>query len=154
MDQQPYNVNININQPGPQQYGNPPAQALPTDRGILKVFLLTFFTLGIYALVLRSKMIREINLTAAADGKKTTGLFAMILLSIVTFGIYGIVWTILFVQRIENENKRRGTGVSFGIADWIIFSVLLSWTGVCPLIFMHKELMAFNAINASYNQFG
>jgi len=176
MDQQPYNVQVNINQPDQQQYQQqpyqqqyqqqpyqqqyqqpaqqPPAQALRTDYSLGKLILLSIVTFGIYSLVFQYQLIRDINITAASDGKKTTGLFVMILLSIITFGIYGIVWQIMFIMRVENENKRRNTGVSFGIMDWVIFSLLLSWTIICPFIFMSKQIKAFNAINASYNMYG
>jgi len=171
MDQTPYNVNVNVNTQ-PQQaaqaaqqtyqqqpvYQQPiyqaPAKQLPTDRNLAVVILLSIITLGIYALVFQYQLIKEINLTAASDGKKTTGLFVMILLSLVTFGIYGIVWQVMFIQRVENENKRRNTGVQFGLMDWVIFNLLLSFTIVCPLIFMSRQIKAFNAINTSYNIYG
>jgi len=152
MDPQPYNVNININQAG--QYQQPPAQALPTDRSLGKVILLSIVTFGIYSLVLQYNLIKELNLTAAADGKTTKGLLAVILLSFITFGIYGIIWQVTFIQRVEDVNERRRIGVKFGIMDWVIYNILLSWTIVGPFIFMNKELKAFNAINANYNQFG
>jgi len=167
MDQNPYNVNVNINTPPQQAYqqqaypaqqqayaAQPPAQPLRTDYSLGKLILLSFVTLGIYSLVFQSRLIKDINLTAASDGKKTTGLLAMILLSAITFGIYGIVWTVKFTQRVENENRRRNTGVQFGLTDWIIFSLLLSFTIVCPFIFLNRQIKAFNAINASYNMYG
>jgi len=164
MDQTPYNVNVNINQPGQQQYQQPAqqqqppqqpsAQALRTDYSLGKLILLSIITFGIYSLVFQSRLIKDINITAVRDGKRTTGLFVMILLTIITFGIYGIVWQVMFIQRVENENKRRNTGVSFGLMDWVIFNLLLSWTIVCPFIFLNKQIKAFNAINASYNTYG
>jgi heme/copper-type cytochrome/quinol oxidase subunit 2 len=155
MDQNPYNVNVNINTPPQQAYpAQPPAQALRTDYSLGKLILLSIVTFGIYSLVFQSRLIKDINLTAASDGKKTKGLLVMILLSAITFGIYGIVWTVMFTQRVENENKRRNTGVQFSVTDWVIYSVLLSWTIVCPFIFLNKQIKAFNAINASYNMYG
>ena len=141
-----------------QQYQQPiyqaPAQQLPTDRNVVVVILLSLVTFGIYGLVLQYQLIKEINLTAARDGKKTTGLLAMILLSCITFGIYGIVWTHMFAERVGAEAARRNTGISFGAVDFWIYSVLLSFTVICPLIYKHKLLQATNAINTSYNIYG
>ena len=159
MDQTPYNINVNINAQQPPynaaaQQPRPPAQQLPTNRSAGKVILLNIITLGIYSLVLTSKMVKEINLTASRDGKRTKGLIVMILLSLITFGIYAIVWEIGFIVRTGEEAQRRNTGVNFGITDWLIWSFLLSWTIVGPIIFLSKRLKAFNAINASYNMYG
>ena len=151
-----YNQQQQYQQPPAQQYQQPqpPVQKLRTDRSLGMYVLLSLVTFGIYGLVFQYQLIKEINITAARDGKKTTGLFLLILLSCITFGIYGIVWQIMFVQRVETENLRRSTGVSFGLTDWLIYSILLSFTIVCPFIFLHKQIQAFNAINTSYNIYG
>jgi len=160
MDQTPYNVNVNINTPPQQQYPQqpmqqqPPVQQLPTNRSLLKMILLSLVTFGIYALVIQSKMIKEINMTALKDGKRTQGLFIMILLSMITFGIYALVWAHKYAGRVGDEAARRNTGVSFGAADFWIFCVLLSFTVICPLIYTYKLVKANNAINASYNIYG
>ena len=176
MNETPVNVNVNVGQQpaygqqsvygqqpayAPQQayapqpaYTPPPGQQLPTDRSAGKAILLSLITFGIYGLVLTSKMIKELNITASRDGKNTKGLLVMILLSLITFGIYAIIWNIGFIVRIGDEAQRRNTGVNFGITDWLIWSFLLSWTIVGPIIFMSKRFKAFNAINASYNQYG
>jgi len=156
-------MDYNNQQPYQQQYQHQyqqqpayqaPAQQLPTDRNVVVVILLSLVTFGIYALVLQYKLIKELNLTAVRDGKRTTGLLAMILLSMITFGIYGIVWTHMFAERVGAEAMRRNTGISFGAADFWIFSVLLSFTVICPIIYKHKLLTAVNAINTSYNIYG
>jgi hypothetical protein len=129
-------------------------QPLPTNRSLGKVILLTIVTFGIYALVLMHQMINEINLTAAGDGKKTQGIIVMVLLTIVTAGIYGIIWEIGFLGRAEAEGQRRNAPDKIGFKEFLIFGVLLSWTIVGPIIYTSKLLKAFNAINASYNQYG
>jgi len=153
-NQQPYQQQPAYQQQYQQPMYQPPAQQLPTDRNVVVVILLSLVTFGIYALIFQSKLIKEINLTAVRDGKKTTGLLAMILLSCITFGIYGIVWTHMFAERVGAEAMRRNTGISFGAADFWIYSVLLSFTVICPIIYKHKLITAVNAINTSYNTYG
>ena len=49
-----------------------PVAQLKTSRNAIKTILLTILTLGIYSIVLYSKMSSEINLAASRyDGKKT-----------------------------------------------------------------------------------
>ena len=138
----------------PNQYVQAPVHQLPTNRNIAKSILLTVCTLGIYALVLTGKLIKEINITAARDGKNTKGILGAVLLSIITLGIYAIVWEIGFMGRVEAECQHRNTQDKVGFKDFLIFSVLLSWTLVGPMIYISKLLKAFNALNASYNQNG
>ena len=141
-----------------QQYQQPvyqaPAQQLPTDRNVVVVVLLSLITFGIYSLVLHCKLSREINLTAKADGQQTMHYIGALLLGLITFGIYTLVWTHKYCERVGAEAARRNTGVQFGAADFWIFSVLLSFTVICPFIYLHKLITAANAINTSYNYYG
>ena len=93
----------------PNQYVQAPVHQLPTNRNIVKSILLSVCTLGIYALVLTGKLIKEINITAARDGKNTKGILGTVLLSVITLGIYAIVWEIGFMGRVEAECQRRNT---------------------------------------------
>ena len=133
-------------------YGAPAAQ-LKTNRGMIKVILLSLITFGIYGLVFFSKVSTDINLIASRyDGKKTMHfcLLAFIFVPI-TFGIAGIVWYHKISARIGAELNRRGIGYSFGAGTYWGWSVLGCLIGVGPLVYMHKLFKAVNKMNAHYN---
>ena len=130
-----------------------PARQLPTSRGVIKAFLLTMITFGIYGIVLYGKLADELNLVASKyDGKKTMHycLLAFIVAPI-TFGIAGIVWSHKISNRIGAELNRRGIAYSFSATDFWLWNVLGSLIVVGPFVYLHKMFKAVNMMNAHYN---
>ncbi|MBQ8550552.1 MAG: DUF4234 domain-containing protein [Clostridia bacterium] len=128
-------------------------KTLKTNKGVFKTILLSIITLGIYSLVVMSSVSKSINLAAGGiDGKKTMHfcLLAFIFAPI-TFGIAIPVWYHRISNRIGDELDRRGIAYSLGAADYWIFCVLLSFTVVCPLIYLHKLFKATNLMCEDYN---
>lgn len=136
-----------------QTYNSAPVKQLKTNRGLLKLILLSIITLGIYPLVVMSVISTDINLIASRyDGKKTMHfcLLAFIFAGL-TLGIAPIVWYHRISNRIGNELTRRGIGYSFGAGTfwgWNILGVLI---GIGPLVYTHKLLKAMNLLCADYN---
>lgn len=130
-----------------------PALQLKTNRGLLKLLLLSLITFGIYALVFYSKLSTDINLIASRhDGKKTMHycLLAFIV-SPITFGIGAIVWCHKISARIGNELARRGIAYSFGAETFWLWNVLGSLIGIGPFVYIHKLCKAMNLLSADYN---
>lgn len=133
-----------------------PARKLPTNRGALKAILLTIITLGIYSLVLFTKMAEELNITASKyDGKKTMNycLLAFIVTPF-TLGIGAIVWFHKFSARIGAELKRRNIDYSFGAGSFWLWNTIGAFIIVGPFIYLHKLIKAINLINKDYNEKG
>ncbi|MBR1765208.1 MAG: DUF4234 domain-containing protein [Ruminococcus sp.] len=147
-------------QPGAPVYVQPvyaqPVAQLSTSRGVLKCFLLSLITFGIYTLIFWSGISTDINTIAQRyDGKKTMH-FCLLFFIVgpLTLGIGYLVWMHNLCSRIGNELGRRGQTYSFGAGDFWIFGFLLSFTIVCPIIFFHKLCTAMNVLSANYNQIG
>ena len=139
----------------PVVYAQPVAQ-LSTTRGVLKLFLLSLITFGIYSLIFYSGISTDINTIAQRyDGKKTMHFCLLFfLIGPITFGIAYFVWIHKLSARIGSELQRRNLPYSFGAGDFWILGFLLSFTIVCPIIYMHKLCTAMNQLSASYNQIG
>ena len=133
-----------------------PKKLLPINRGLAKFFFLTLITLGIYGIVIMTKISCEINTVATRyDGRKTTNyLWILLLWSWLTLGIAPLVWSHCLSERIGNELKRRQIPYSFGSADFWLWNILGSFVGFLPLVYIHKLLSAMNMLNADYNQKG
>ena len=133
-----------------------PARKLKTNRGLIKLILLSLITFGIYPLVVMSGISSDINVIASRyDGKKTMHfcLLAFIFTGL-TFGIAPIVWYHRISKRIGNELNRRGIGYSFGAGSFWGWSVLGSLIGIGPLVYTHKLFKAMNLLCADYNAKG
>ncbi len=133
-----------------------PAVKLNTSRGLLKTILLSIITFGIYPLVLYSVISSDINLIASRyDGKKTMHYLLMaFIITPITLGIGGIVWTHKISNRIGNELKRRGIAYNFSATTFWGWGVIGSLIGIGPLVYTHKFLKAMNLLCSDYNQKG
>ena len=71
-----------------------------------------------------------------------------------TLGIASIVWMHKICGRIGDELKRRGVNYSFSSADFWLWNVLGAIILVGPFIFLHKFFKAVNLMNENYNMYG
>lgn len=133
-----------------------PVAQLKTNRGLVKLILLSLITFGIYPLVLWSSVSNDINTIATRyDGKKTTHYLLMaFVFSWLTFGIAPFVWSHKICARIGNELKRRGIGYSFGAGTFWGWNILGAFIGIGPLVYTHKLLKAMNKLSEHYNVYG
>ena len=137
-------------QPG---YGYAPAKQLKTNRGLLKLILLSIITLGIYGIVVMSGVSTDINIVASRyDGRKTMHFcLVLFIFSWLTCGIVPLVWYHRISDRIGTELARRGIDYNFGAGTfwgWGFFGVLIL---VGPFIYTYKLLKSMNLLCADYN---
>lgn len=129
---------------------------LKTNRGLLKLILLSILTFGIYPIIFYSSISTDINLIASRyDGKKTMHYCLLFfLVAPVTLGIGAIVWCHRISARIGKELSRRGIAYSFGAGSFWGWNVLGSLIAVGPFIYLYKLCKAMNLLSADYNARG
>ena len=128
---------------------------LPTKRGLGKMFFLGILTLGIYPVVIWSRIVTEINIAASRhDGRRTMPYFAMVTLTPVTLGILPLVWMHNFCCRIGDELNYRRINYKFGAKTFWLWGVLGSLILVGPFIFVHKLMKSMNLLNDDFNRRG
>ena len=130
-----------------------PVGQLKTNRGLLKLILLSLVTFGIYPLVVYSAISSDINTIASRyDGKKTMHYCLLVfVITPITFGIASVVWAHRISNRIGNELKRRGIDYHFSAGTFWLWNVLGALIGVGPLVYTHKLLKAMNKLCEHYN---
>ena len=123
-----------------QTVNTAPVAQLKTNRGLVKLILLSLITFGIYGLVFYSKVSTDINLIASRyDGKRTMHYCLLtFIVAPITLGIAGIVWCHRISARIGNELARRGIAYSFGAGSFWGWNVLGALIVVGPFIYIHK----------------
>lgn len=136
--------------------GVAPGIQLSTNRSLLKFVLLSIITLGIYGIVVMSKVSTDINLIASKyDGKKTMHYcLVLFIFSWLTFGIVPLVWGHRISARIGDELIRRGIDYSFGASTFWLWNILGSLIIVGPFVYTHKLLTSMNKLSADYNAKG
>lgn len=110
-------------------YGTEPVK---DDFSTWKYYLLGFITCFIYMLWIWYKMIETINIVCKGDGEETPGFLKFMLLTVVTFGIYGYVFSYKFAVRLQNNMPRYHQQVkSLGSMDLGPAILLLTIGGMC-----------------------
>ena len=123
---------------------------LKTNRGFWKLFFLSLITLGIYSLFFIHNMAKEAN-TVDAEGKKVTGLIGYILLTVITAGIFALIWNYKVTEKFAASIMRRGGQPKFDGGKWLLWTLVGSLILVGPLVALVKQIHLWNAANAAYN---
>lgn len=125
-----------------------------TNRGLLKLILLSIVTFGIYGIVVLTSISMDINLIAGKyDGKKTMN-YCLIyfLFTGLTLGIAPLVWYHRLSARIGNELKRRGIVYDFNAGTFWLWYLLGLFIAIGPLIYLHKLFKAMNLLSEDCNE--
>ena len=133
-----------------------PVAQLKTNRGLLKLFLLSLITFGIYPLFFYNSMANDVNVICSRyDGKKTMNYWLLVLIvTPITFGIAAIVWCHKISNRIGAEMRRRGLPHAISAGTYWGWNVLGALIGIGPFIYIHKLCKAMNTLAAHYNTYG
>ena len=142
-----------VQEPAQPYVSNAPVGQLKTNRGLIKLILLSLITLGIYGIVAYSSISNDINVIASRyDGKKTMHYCLLVfIVTPITLGIGAIVWMHKISDRIGNELKRRNIDYNFSAASFWLWNVLGIFIIVGPFVYIHKLLKAMNLLSANYN---
>ena len=130
-------------------------ETFTTTRGLIKYFLLSAITCGIYSLYSMHRVSVELNEVCKNDGKTTQGLIVTFLLTLVTFGIYSIVWWYMAAERMNNYAIRNNlSNVTITGGNFLLWNLLGSLLfGIGPFVALYKFIHSHNAVNAHYNSF-
>lgn len=125
------------------------------ERSAFAYFVFTPLTLGIYALVFWSRLAKDVNKLCEGDGKKTMKYIPSLLLSFITFGIFGLVWKAKLAARLKENAERYDLRFSEGAGSIIALDTVgtaMLLTGPCVAHWVliknfNKLAVAFNSYN-------
>lgn len=124
---------------------------LRTNRGLLKMLLFGILTLGIYNIVVYTRIANEMNLMGK-DGKHTMHYCLIVFIfSWLTMGIVPLIWYHRLCNRMGGELARRGIAYDFNAGTFWLWDILGSLIVVGPFVFIHKFCKASNLLNADFN---
>ncbi len=117
------------------------------ERSLVAYYLFSFLTLGIYALVFWGKYTKDVNALCEGDGKKTMKFKYVVLLSIITVGIFGLVWRCKLGNRLQENAERYDLKFSEGGKLVVFFTIFGLVIGDFILI------KNFNKMAKAYNDY-
>jgi amino acid transporter len=135
-------------------------QILPFERKVWKIFLISLIPVfgWFYGLFLTFFMARETNISCAEDGGHTRNFWAATGLSIITLGIYGLVWQYKWYDREAKYLKRHNKKSLLTGGQWLalfVFGFILSYVVIGVVFFFIifcKQIWQHNKVNATYNE--
>lgn len=128
---------------------------IKTDRGLIKLILLSFITCGIYDLWFIHDLAKDVNVMCEGDGKKTAGLLKMMLLTLITCGIYGIFWWISIADRMYLNGSRYNTQIpntGSSVMLWILLGTFC--LPFLSFVAYYQVIENANTLAAAYNERG
>ena len=125
---------------------------MKTNRSLFKYIFFTIITLGIYDLFFIQGISRDMNKMCAGDGERTRGVFGVIVLNLITCGIYNWVWWYNLGNRLARNARRYGCDfIENGgtVLMWMLFGSLIC--GIGPLVAIRIVCRNINEMAKSYN---
>ena len=125
---------------------------LNDKRGLLKYFLLTVITLGIYQFYFYAVAAKEINIACKDDGRNTFGFWITFILGVFTGGLFYIIWYVLLVSRMNDFLATKGVEKRITPLGYLLWDTIGLLIIVGPFIAMHKLLHTMNDCASLYNE--
>ena len=117
-----------------------------------KYLLFSILTLGMYSIVTLCRVNEAVNKLCAGDRRETPNYIVVILLGLVTMGIYPYCWMYKQATRLQMIAPRYGYRMkeqSTGILLWATFGMLLL---AGPFIAWYKMFNCINPLIRNYNR--
>jgi len=127
---------------------------ITTKRRFLKYLIFSILTLGIYSIYFWWLYVRDLNIVCQDYGKRSPSFIVLLLLSIVTFGVYYFVWMYQQGQRMKDAGKKlynidiEESGSTY--IFWFFIGFLLC--GLGPFFTCHFLIANLNALAIEYNK--
>lgn len=127
-------------------------RGMRANRSFLRVMLLTVVTLGIYHLYLLEVIAINTNISCSRDGKRSWGLFPVLMLGIVTLGIFPLIWRCQLIARYREYAEKNGQVCPVSVKDYALWSTVGIFTLVGPFIAYAHFLNAYNQSCRIFNE--
>lgn len=125
---------------------------MPTNRGLLKLIILSMITCGIYSLFFWSKYASDMNIVCQGDNRHTRGILARIIFNTITGGLYDLFWMYNAGERIAKNAHKRGVHCNVSGSSILLWYILGSFIVIGPFIAIHKLISGLNDLCYAYNE--
>ena len=127
-------------------------KGIPTKHSFWRTLLLAIPTLCLYPLYVVEVVSQGINIACRKDGKRTWGALPVLVFTIITLGIFPIVWHCKIINRMKEYCEKHGIACKASKRFYLCWGLIGFPILVGPLIASAHFLRAFREIAASFNQ--
>ena len=125
---------------------------IPTKRFALRAVFLTIPTLFLYPLYVIEVVSQGINVACRKDGKRTWGILPFLTFSVLTLGVFPLVWHCKVINRMQNYCEARGMKCLVSKRYYLCWTLIGLPILVGPVIALFRFLAAFRAIAFRFNE--
>lgn len=99
------------------------------------------------------RIVKDVNIMCEEDGKKSPGVLAFFLLSILTCGVYGMLWWCNMHDRMRAAAKRFDTSIDQTTSGLMLLFIgaYFLW-GILSWVAIYKFLNSMNELSLAYNK--
>ncbi len=121
-------------------------------RTFWRTVLLSIITLGIYNIYLIELIAESANLSCARDGRRTWGYFPYLFFSVLTLGIFPLVWHCTLISRFNTLAEKNGEKPTTTVKHYLLWTLPGALTLVGPFIAWARFLRAYNQSCRIFNE--
>lgn len=114
--------------------------------------VLGIIVLGILAFMWIDRQVKKVNAICEGDNQKTASALKVLLLSIVTFGIYGLLWLYMLGERLQENAPRHNLSFKENGTTVLLWFTLGTFILVGPIIALYIIIKNTNAMTAIYSK--
>ncbi|MBE6690061.1 MAG: AI-2E family transporter [Ruminococcaceae bacterium] len=122
-----------------------------TNRLFWRTVGFSIITLGIYPFYLVEVIAQCTNIACRHDRRRTWGIVPYLLLSVVTLGIFPLIWHCKVISRMRNYCERKGTSCCITRRFYLCWAILGLPLLVGPAIALARFLRGFSQMCTTYN---
>ena len=127
-------------------------RGMSDKRTFWRTVFLSIITLGIYNIYLTELIAETANLSCARDGRRTWGAFPYIVFSILTLGIFPLIWHCTLICRFKALAERNGEKATISVKYYLLMTLLCAPTLVCPFFSLARFFRAYNQSCRIFNE--
>lgn len=124
---------------------------MATNRTFWRTVFLSIITLMLYPLHLISRMAQTINIACRRDGKRTWGTLPYLLFTVLTLGIFPLIWHCKIITRMNEYCNANGVKCVATRKFYLLWTLPGVLTVVGPFIALARVLKAYCQMCALYN---
>lgn len=132
-------------------YRNVAQNGMRDDRNFGLTVFLSIITLGIYPLYLVRVIAKTTNIACRRDKKRTWGALPYLFLSIITLGVFGLIWHCANIRRFRNYCRANGEDCRISRRFFLCWSIFGALILVGPFIALSRFMKAYNQVCSIYN---
>ena len=128
-------------------------ERINNERSIWPVLILSVITLGIYPIWSYHKIVQDVNLICEEDGKRSPGVLVWLVLTLLTCGIYNMLWWCNMHDRLRATAKIKGVTIEQTTSGLMLLFIGAYFVmGILTWVALHKFLSTLNDMATAYNR--